>query len=146
MMSGGNQKNAGCEKAQQQQREENHAGENAMPGHAASTSPLDVGLAQAAEAPLAVTVFQERLEQVNPPEIGPERRRHVEFGVGELPEEEIADAVFAAGADHEIGIGQAGGIERRGNRGLIDGVSGGSSPAAARAARPHARTISSRPP
>ena len=39
-------------------------------------------------------------------EVGPQRIGEIELGVGELPEQEIADALLAAGADEEIGLGR----------------------------------------
>jgi hypothetical protein len=43
--------------------------------------------------------------------IGPQCRRDIDFRVGELPQEKIAEAHFAAGADKQIGVGIIAGIE-----------------------------------
>src|SRR5262249_43928606 len=40
-------------------------------------------------------------------EVGPQRVDEHQFGVGALPQQEIADALLAAGADQEIGIAHA---------------------------------------
>ena len=37
-------------------------------------------------------------------EVGPEHIGDVDFRVGQLPQQEVADPVFAAGADQQIGI------------------------------------------
>ena len=39
-----------------------------------------------------------------------------QLGVGRLPDEEVREAVLAAGPDHEVGVGQAGRIEGLGDR------------------------------
>src|SRR6185437_3127976 len=61
-------------------------------------------LAGAPEAALPAAVggdgFVERLGA----EVGPQRVGEVELGVGELPEEEVGDALLAAGADEEVGL------------------------------------------
>src|SRR5829696_878360 len=38
-------------------------------------------------------------------EVRPQRIRHVELGVGYLPEQEVRDAKLAAGPDHELEFG-----------------------------------------
>src|ERR1043165_430343 len=53
-------------------------------------------LVSAAEPPAAPLVFEQRLKILRLAEVRPERRRHVKFGVGDLPEEKIADAHLAA--------------------------------------------------
>src|SRR5689334_11743252 len=65
-------------------------------------------LAGAAEAPLAPLVRRDRLAERLGAEIGPERLGEVELGVGELPEQEVGDALLAAGADEEVGLGRIG--------------------------------------
>src|SRR4029077_11122019 len=47
-------------------------------------------------------------------EVGPENFGDEDFGVGNLPEEKIADAHFAAGANEKIGIRKIGGVEMAG--------------------------------
>ena len=44
-------------------------------------------------------------------EIRPQRFDEDKLGIGALPQQEIADALLAAGTDEEIGIGHAGGEE-----------------------------------
>lgn len=51
------------------------------------------------ETSLAFAVVDERLGEVVTAEIGPECGRDINFGVGELPEQEVAQAHLAAGAD-----------------------------------------------
>src|SRR5918995_1200771 len=52
--------------------------------------------------------------------VGPERIRHVELGVGYLPEQEVGDAQLAAGPDHQIYLGYVGGVEVTGEGHLVD--------------------------
>ena len=75
-------------------------------------------------------------------EVRPQRVGDPDLGVGDLPEQEVADAHLAAGADQQIGIGLAGGVEEAGEALLVDLV--GLLRQRARAAR--ASTISARPP
>ncbi len=72
--------------------------------------------AEAAEAAVAPLVFEDGLEEFGAAEVRPQGVGDVKFGVGDLPEEEVADAHFAGGADEEVGVGQAGGIKARGER------------------------------
>ena len=51
------------------------------------------------------------------PEVGPEGLGDVEFGVGRLPQQEVAQAVLAAGADQQVRVGHIGGIEAAGEAG-----------------------------
>src|SRR5260221_60988 len=53
---------------------------------------------------LALLVREDRFEQVVAAEVGPERLGHPDFRVRDLPEQEVADAHFAARPDQQIGI------------------------------------------
>src|SRR3954447_5195213 len=64
-----------------------------------------------AVAALARLEVDDRLEEMLFPEVGPEHLRHVDLGVGDLPEEEVRYAQLAAGADQEIGIVDVRGVE-----------------------------------
>src|SRR5215208_4024394 len=44
---------------------------------------------------------------------------HVELGVGYLPEQEVGDAQLAAGPDHEVHLGDLGGVEVAGEGRLV---------------------------
>ena len=46
-----------------------------------------------------------------PPEIRPQHVGEHELAVGQLPQQEVGDAEFPRGADHQIGVGQIRGIE-----------------------------------
>src|SRR5580704_16142455 len=90
----------------------------------------------AAVAAFAFLEVEDGFEETGAIEIGPEGFGDENFGVGDLPEKEIADANFSAGADEEIGIGQIGGVEMacdfvfgywrgvNGMAGIIGGVRG----------------------
>src|SRR6185437_3317122 len=69
-----------------------------------------VGLNRA-EAALASLVGSDRTQQVALAEVGPQRIGEIEFGVGELVEEEVGNAQLAGGADEQVGIGHAAGGE-----------------------------------
>src|SRR5690349_11431392 len=86
----------------------------AVPRRAASTRPdrsghfgpfrlLDL-LAGAPEAPLALAIGLDRQVQRGGVEVRPQRFGEVQLAVGELPEQEVADALLAAGADEQVGL------------------------------------------
>ena len=52
-----------------------------------------------AETAMAAIVFLERGEELRFAKIGPQSLRDDEFGVGNLPEEKVADTHFTTGAD-----------------------------------------------
>src|SRR5665811_828838 len=66
---------------------------------------------QAAEPALALLVFADRRFERGTVEVGPIDRQEHQFAIGRLPEQEVRQALFAAGADNEIGIGQIGRVE-----------------------------------
>src|SRR5262249_53133222 len=70
--------------------------------------PFDLS-GRATETTLALLEEVERLEVLPLAEVRPERVGDVDLGVGELPEEEVAESHLAARPDEEIGIGNAGG-------------------------------------
>src|SRR5215468_12377073 len=65
-----------------------------------------VAVAYAAIAPVALLEFHKRLQQPRAVEIGPERFRHEDLRVRNLPQQEIAYPHLAAGPDQQIRIGQ----------------------------------------
>ena len=62
---------------------------------------------EGAEAAFAGGEALQRLDQRFAPEIRPQRFDEQQFGIGRLPEQEIGQPVFAAGADHQVRLGQA---------------------------------------
>src|SRR6516165_11217006 len=66
---------------------------------------------QSAEPALAAPVFGDRGLEGRAVEIGPVGRNEDELAVGGLPQQKIRQALLAAGADNEIGVGQVGGVE-----------------------------------
>jgi len=62
--------------------------------------------AVAAETPLAAGEIVDCPLQLGFAEIGPQAFGEVELGIGELPQQEVADAALAAGADAQVGLGQ----------------------------------------
>src|SRR5205814_10375488 len=61
-------------------------------------------VAGAPEAPLARAVGDDRRVERSRVEVGPQRVGEIELAVRELPEQEVADALLAAGADEQIGL------------------------------------------
>ena len=59
----------------------------------------------AAVAPLALLEVDDGLEQVAGAEVRPQRVGHPDLGVGDLPEQEVADPHLAAGPDRRSGSG-----------------------------------------
>ena len=53
-------------------------------------------------------------------EVRPERVGEDELGVGELPEQEVREPQLARGADQQVGVGQLGRVELRGERVLVE--------------------------
>src|SRR4029079_1033738 len=92
--------------------------EQRPPLHRAQARALDLG-AGATEPTLALLEERQRLEILALAEIRPQRVGDDDLGVRQLPEEEVADALLAAGADEEIGIWHA-----LGGQALRDGVLG----------------------
>src|ERR1700734_3127985 len=68
---------------------------------------VGLAFADAAVAAFAFLKLDESFEQTGAAEVRPQRFRDENLGVGNLPEEKIADAHFAAGANQQVGIGQA---------------------------------------
>src|ERR1019366_8343138 len=81
---------------------------------------IDTGAAETAIAAVALLIFQYGLQQVGTREIRPQGTGHVEFGVSDLPEQEVTDGHLAGSTDQQIGIGAGGGIEAGGDQLLID--------------------------
>src|SRR5882724_12417525 len=73
-----------------------------------------------AKSPMSPCIFLQRGEKLRLTEIRPERRRDDEFGVGNLPEQKIAYAHFAARANQQIGIGNSARPEIFRNDFLVD--------------------------
>jgi hypothetical protein len=87
--------------------------------HASSRDALR-SFRQAAVAAFALLKIEQGLQKLGAREIRPEGFGHINFGVGNLPEQKIADAHFAAGADEQVRIGQSGRVQVLGNHFLID--------------------------
>src|SRR5216684_1646883 len=73
----------------------------------------------AVSAVAAMEIPQRRLE-IALGEIGPQRLGEDEFGVGRLPQQEIADPLLAAGANDEVGIRHEGRQQMLADRHLVD--------------------------
>ncbi len=76
--------------------------------------------AEAAEAAFALLVVVDGFEQVDAAEVGPKAVGDEDFGVGDLPEEEVGDALLAGGADDEVGVGHVRGVEVGGELRFVD--------------------------
>src|SRR4051812_34797315 len=80
--------------------------------------------ADAAIPPLAFAELGDRLLEMFLPEIRPQGVDEHQFGVGALPEQKIADALLAAGADEQIGIGDTRGEQLALETRFVDLVDG----------------------
>src|SRR5579862_3111720 len=74
---------------------------------------------QTAVAPFALLVIDQRGVEFRAGEVRPKSFGDVNFGVGDLPEKEIAHPHFAAGADQKIRIGQTRRIQMVGDHLLV---------------------------
>src|SRR5260370_28874648 len=73
-----------------------------------------------AEAALAKLVGGDRAQKFALAEIGPQRIGEIEFGVGEVKQEKIADAQFSRGSNEQVGIGKPGGRQLARDQLLVD--------------------------
>ena len=90
----------------QQRHGQHHGGQDPLAqrfGHERALRA--VGLA---EAPLAAGKECQRRLEVGGLEIRPQARGEVQLGVGQVPQQEIADALLAAGADEQVRLRQPG--------------------------------------
>src|SRR5438094_520451 len=85
-----------------------------MPDPRGAPNATLVGMAMShpTEAAVAALVVGDGAIGIRGAEVGPERRRHPELGIGDLPQQEVRDAHLAARADEQVGIRQALGVER----------------------------------
>jgi hypothetical protein len=77
-------------------------------------------LSRKAKPSLPFTVIGNGALQVLFCKVRPEGAGDVQLGIRGLPEKKIADPVFAAGSDEQIGIGQSGGIEMIGKQSFVN--------------------------
>src|SRR4051812_44315458 len=71
---------------------------------------------ETSEAALAAVIFGDRLLEHSAIEIGPVNGNEDELAIGRLPQEKVRQALLAAGADDEVGIGQIGCVETAGEQ------------------------------
>src|SRR5689334_24756723 len=75
-----------------------------------------------AVSPLARRERCQRRFQLRNVEIRPQRVAEEDLGVGEVPQQEVADPMVAAGADEEVGIGHVAQRQRLREARLVDGL------------------------
>src|ERR1700690_3905963 len=63
---------------------------------------------RATKAPFALVIGSDRLVQAGSIKIRPQCVGKVQLGIGQLPEQKIANAFFSSGADEKIGFGGIG--------------------------------------
>src|SRR5712691_5602003 len=104
------------------------------PSHSAATAPAMAGTATAmrtsrlrdmsgggaAEPPLPPLVIEDGLEQVAPRDVGPEDRRDVQLGVGELPQQEIGEPAFTGRPDQQVRVAPGRRVELGADGVLVD--------------------------
>src|SRR5262245_17918240 len=83
-----------------------------IPAVEASLRADDCPGADSAVAALALLIRQHRLDQMAAAEVGPERVGHIDLRVRNLPEQVVAHAHLATGADEEIRIRLTGRVEK----------------------------------
>src|SRR4029453_14893760 len=76
------------------------------------------------ESAIALLKVGDRAVEVGGAEVGPQDRRDPQLGVGDLPQQEVRDAHLAAGANQEIGVGHAVGVQRAADVSLADVLGG----------------------
>ena len=79
------------------------------------------GFAEATEASFAALVGGDGFKEMETVEVGPETVGDEDLGVGDLPEEEVGDALLAGGTNNQIGIGHVPGVEGARDGGLVQG-------------------------
>ena len=75
-------------------------------------TPAATDGADAAETAIALLVGEHAFEQVAAAEVRPQRVGHPDLGIGDLPQQEVADAHLAARANQQVRIGLAGRVEK----------------------------------
>src|SRR4051812_27413965 len=73
-----------------------------------------------AVAPVALVEFSDCIFQIALREIGPQRIDEDQFGIGRLPQKEIADPLLSAGSDQQVRIGNVAGQQAGGEAFLGD--------------------------
>ena len=68
----------------------------------------------------ALLEIENGFEQIGSTEVGPQRIGDVDLGIGDLPQQKIADAHFARRSDEQVGIGRPGRVEVCRDRLLIE--------------------------
>ena len=77
------------------------------------------GAEHSTEPSFAPLILQERKHELAPAKVGPQGRRRIEFRIGQLLAEKVADACFSAGPDQEVRIGELMSIEILLDQGFI---------------------------
>src|SRR4029453_15329480 len=72
------------------------------------------------ESAIALLKVGDRAVEVGGAEVGPQDRCDPQLGVSDLPQQEVGDAHLAAGANQQIGVGHAVGVQRAADVGLAD--------------------------
>src|SRR5205823_65953 len=73
-----------------------------------------------AETPLPPREVAQGLVQGRPVEVGPALFRDPEFGIGNLPQQEIADAHLPSGPDQQIRVRHPSGVQRVADGRFVD--------------------------
>src|SRR5215469_9378619 len=83
---------------------------------------LQIGpAAQPAITPLALLIIEDGREDVELREVGPKDLGHPDFCVRDLPQQKIAYAHFAAGADEQVRIWHVMGVQVSAHRFIVEG-------------------------
>src|SRR6266571_2086256 len=100
---------------------EAYRGPNEVTATAMRTSRLrDMSGRDPAEPPVPPLIVEDGLEQVTPRDVGPEDRRDVQLGVGELPQQEIGEPAFTGRPDQQVRVAPGRRVELGANGVLVD--------------------------
>src|SRR5690348_7403687 len=79
--------------------------------HSCSNRNPRSGADSASVTPLAALVRAYRAQEIDPAERRPQHVAEIEFAVRRLPDQETGQPLLAAGADDEVRVGHAAGVE-----------------------------------
>src|SRR5215470_11791721 len=87
---------------------------------ASSATVAGIATSHPTEASVAALIVGDGAIEIGGAEVRPERRRHPELGVRDLPQQEVRDPHLTARADQQVGIRNAMGVEGGAHMGLVE--------------------------
>src|SRR6185369_2955082 len=77
-------------------------------------------LSAGAVSPFAIVKLADGILEIILGEVGPQAIEEHQLGVGRLPQQEIADPLLAAGADHQVRVGNLSGQQVSRKQGVVN--------------------------